>query len=466
MQLHDDTITAVATPVGEGGISVIRVSGPAAIDVADKHFRGKMNLRDAATHTAHFGKYVGEDGCTVDEVVVTVFRKPHSYTAENVVEVSCHGGRYVTKVILESLLKSGARMALPGEFTRRAFLNGRIDLSQAEAVADLIQSRSEVLHRVSVYQLEGRLSGEIRSLREKLTLTCGLLELELDFSEEGIELQERSVLVKQVEEVLLRVRKLAETFREGQLYRDGVKVLIAGRPNVGKSSIFNTLLNENRAIVTDIPGTTRDILRESMCFGGVIFDLFDTAGLREAEDIIETEGIRRTQESSRSAHIILFVIDSCIGFTNDDMEALRKLSVLGGETGELIILINKIDLSPHIGENWNSFEGISPLRIVKVSARTGEGVSELRQALYDVSIGSVPRSQDASVTITRLRHNDALLHAASSLQLVVDGIAKGAANELLTPDLRDAMNHLGSIVGEITSEDILNGIFSEFCIGK
>jgi tRNA modification GTPase len=377
------------------------------------------------------------------------------------VEISCHGGRFGTQQIIDSLVRSGARLAHPGEFTKRAFLNGRIDLSQAEAVSDLIHARSELLYRTSLEQLGGNLSKEIRILRQKLTGACALLELELDFTEEGIEFNDRSKISEEIDEIVRRIKLLAETFRLGKIYRNGVKVLIAGRPNVGKSSIFNSLLNENRAIVTAIPGTTRDIIHEAIAINGILFDLYDTAGLREVEDIVELEGIRRTEESSKSAQIILFVIDGSVGLTEEDMNALRKLSWEEHQIRKLIIVSNKTDLNIGLSNARPTTPGT-----LRISAKTKAGLSELRSALYDIAIENNALSQEGSLIITSVRHRDSLNRAASSLRLVLDEIQKGTTNELLVPDIRNATTHLGEIIGEVTSDDILNDIFSNFCIGK
>ncbi len=300
---QEDTIAAIATPIGEGGIAVIRVSGPDALAVADLGFRGKQKLSTVLTHTAHVGFFYDRTNEVIDEVIATVFRKPHSYTTEDVVEISCHGGIYITKKILGEIIMAGARMALPGEFTQRAFINGRIDLSQAEAVADLIKSHSELSHKTSIQQLHGRISHEIATLREKILNICSLLELELDFSEEGIEFKGRTVLVEEIQEIINTVDQMLSTYKVGKIYREGARIVIAGRPNAGKSSILNALINEDRSIVTNVAGTTRDIILESLIIEGVLFNIIDTADYVKAKILFEKQGIKRTEQEINKADI-------------------------------------------------------------------------------------------------------------------------------------------------------------------
>jgi tRNA modification GTPase len=321
-----DTIAAIATPAGEGGLAVIRVSGPRSVELTAERFSGRTPLLTAATHTAHFGHFRNSQNELIDEVVVTVFRAPHSYTAEDVVEVSCHGGMCIARTILAELLTAGARPADAGEFTRRAFLNGRIDLAQAEAVADLIHSRSERFHRISLQHLEGDISKEVANLREDLLHISSLLELELDFSEEQLNIMEPSVILKQLDDVSVRVHSMVSSFKLGRVCKEGVRVAIVGRPNVGKSSLFNKMLTYERAIVTDMPGTTRDTIEEDLRFNGLLFRLVDTAGLRATEHLIESAGITRTRTEISNADVILAVTDLNSGVTIDDEECVKALN--------------------------------------------------------------------------------------------------------------------------------------------
>jgi len=468
MKWEDDTIAAIATPVGEGGISVIRLSGKRAFDIADRVFRGKTTLNAAHSHTAHLGYIVDLNANPVDEVVSTVYKSPHSYTAEDIVEISCHGGVLVTRRVLESVLEAGARIAEPGEFTKRAFLNGRLDLSQAEAVADLIHSRSELSHKSSLQQLAGKLSETVKRMREELIDTAGLLELELDFAEEGIELTNKEEIAVRIAAVTSDLRKLVESFSVGRLYRDGVKVVILGRPNVGKSSLLNALLNENRAIVTDIPGTTRDTIEENITIDGVLFRLVDTAGLREAVDLVEREGVRRTESQIATSDLVLVVLDLSQPIDNYELELIRLLRFKVESFDEkCIAVLNKLDLARNGGGNSCVFRdllGIS--RIVKLSALTHEGLDTFKRFLVDEVINKKLTGSDSGVTVTNARHQEALKKAMVSLELAMKSFENQQSSEFVSVDLRGALDSLGEIIGAVTSEDILNNIFAKFCIGK
>ncbi len=337
----DDTIAAIATPLGQGAISVVRVSGPEAVAIADRLFCGKNRLVSVPGFTVHHGFILNAGGRRVDEVLATVFRRPHSYTGEDAVEFSCHGGIYVTHCVLEAVLDRGARMADPGEFTKRAFLNGRIDLSQAEAVADLITARSSRAHRSSMEQLEGKLRAQVVELRSRLMDLCSLLEIEIDFSEEGIALISREDVATRVHRIRNLLDLMISSFESGRVYREGVCVAIVGKPNAGKSSLFNSLLQEDRAIVTPIPGTTRDSLEESLLIEGLLFRLLDTAGLRQAADIVESEGVARSRSVMKGADVVVLVVDSTESL--DRTDAMGSLEGLESQQG-LIIAFNKIDL--------------------------------------------------------------------------------------------------------------------------
>lgn len=462
-----DTITALATPIGEGGISVIRISGPDALGIAGKTFRGKSEIAEAKTHTAHFGEITGKNGMTIDQVIAVVFRNPNSYTGEDTVEISCHGGILLTKRIIETLIACGARHAQPGEFTKRAFLNGKLDLSQAEAVADLIHARSDVAHRSSLAQLHGDLSRRVQNLRNKLIESISLLELELDFVEEGLEFVDKTRVIEQLKQTVADMQTLLESYKAGRIYREGAKVVIAGAPNVGKSSLLNALLNENRAIVTDIPGTTRDVIEEAISIDGIMFKVVDTAGVRETENAVEEEGVRRTEIQAENCDVLLLVVD-----VSRDLSAKEEkdLGVLVRKktpaSAVKIVVFNKIDLVPgQNGQIARRGKFVSGYPSVKVSAVTQAGIEDLRKLLTDVTIHN-SQTSEGRITVTSARHFDALTRTMESLGLSLESLEQGRSGEFVTVDLRRALNSLGEITGEVTTDEILNDIFSKFCIGK
>ncbi len=463
-----DTIAAIATPLGEGGIAVIRMSGSEAVALAERVFKGKTSITDATSHTAHFGRILDGDGNIIDEVVVTVFLEPNSYTGENTIEISCHGGILVTKRILELVLNVGARHAKPGEFTKRAFLNGRLDLSQAEAVADLIHARSDAAHRSSVGQLEGALSQRIRRLRSNLVDSVGMLELELDFAEEDLEFVDKNKFQQGVGETIKEIDDLIETFRAGRIYREGVKVVIAGPPNAGKSSLLNALLESNRAIVTDIPGTTRDTIEEAVSIGGIWCRLVDTAGLRETHDVVEREGVKRTEDELRTGDIILLVLDASERAEMAHQASLEEfVASLASTPGKRILVLNKTDLPSRPAAQVLASLALNPDSVcVEVSAKTGIGLDGLQKALIRAAFsGNLPEI-DATATVTNLRHYEALVRARKSLSLCMDSLDRHESSEFVAVDLRNALDCLGEVTGEVTTEEILNNIFSKFCIGK
>lgn len=459
----DDVIAAIATPIGEGGISVIRISGSGAIEIVSKMFRGKSALTSVATHTAHHGYFIDKAENVIDEVIATVFKGPHSYTAEDVVEISCHGGMFISRKILETILLSGVRLAKPGEFTKRAFLNGRIDLSQAEAVADIIKSRSEISYRASLSQLQGRLSVDIKKLRETMLNICSMLELELDFAEEGLEFAEKDAIGEQMEKLITHMDNLLQTYKYGKLYREGVKVVLTGRPNVGKSSILNMLLNENRSIVTEIPGTTRDTIEENITIDGMLFSLVDTAGLRESSDVIEQEGISRTQKEIDDADVVVFILNAEENQVKDTqlLEEFREKYL---EKKEVIIAVNKVDTIageiPEISSHFKSYP------IVYISAQSGYGIKEFKKILFEHSYHTNSGAQESSVVITSLRQHQCILKAKQNLIDALTDLKQNKSNDLIAISLRSALDDLGEIIGLVSSNDILNNIFSKFCIGK
>ena len=453
----NDTIAAIATPIGEGAIAVVRVSGSESLGIVDKVFRGKTALRDASGYTVHLGEVWDQENKKVDQVLATVFREPHSYTGENSVELSCHGGILISNLVLGAILAAGARPADPGEFTKRAFLNGKLDLSQAEAVADIIAARSQKACEVSMSQLNGKLSERIGSLKKDLLEAASLLELELDFSTENVPIVERH----QVQSVLSRARNsvdaLLSTYELGKAYRDGVSVIIVGKPNAGKSSLFNRILMDERAIVAPIPGTTRDYIEESIVINGILFKLFDTAGLREPSGSIEAIGISKTRSLSRTADIILEVIDAAEPDGGSDLEARSAKSIK---------VFNKVDLvnDKRIGEIAVNL-ALQSQECVFVSALTGYGVDDLRETLAATVSDSQVRTQE-DIRITNSRHKDALVRCMDGIDRAADLNDVRISNELVSFEIRQSVDALSEIVGEISTDDILNAVFGRFCIGK
>lgn len=457
--LEEDTIAAISTPLGEGGIGVIRMSGRSAIAIADALFvspsKGKK-LKDLPSHTVHYGHiYDPETQEPVDEVLVTLMRAPKSYTREDVVEISSHGGFLSLKRILDLVLKSGARLAEPGEFTKRAFLNGRIDLSQAEAVIDIIQSRTELSHKVAVRQLQGRLSRKVREIRDALKHLTALVEASIDFSEEDIEVISFEALEAGIKEALESVNFLVNTAEEGQILREGLSLVIVGKPNVGKSSLLNVLLEEERAIVTPIPGTTRDIIEESLNLKGVPVRLLDTAGIRDTEDPVEIQGVLRSRSLLEKADLILWVLDSSNPLTQEDRDILELV-----EEKKVLGVLNKIDLPPQIGEEADQI--LAGIPWVKISAKEKIGIETLKDQIFEM----VMKTPVESVWVTNVRHKNALVRAQQSLLKALESVAQRMSGEFIAVDLRAALDSLGEIVGETTTEDILTEIFSTFCIGK
>ena len=450
----EDTIIAPATPVG-GALCIIRVSGERAIEVSEEVFRGRRALRDVATATVHYGDIV--DGAdVVDDVLVSVFRAPHSYTGENLVEISAHGSRYVVERILALFTRQGVRMAYAGEFTRRAFVAGKMDLSQAEAVADIIAAESRASHAVASTQMRGAYSEELSALRDKLLHITSMLELELDFSEEDVEFADRSHLEDLLQQTYNRVMELADSFSLGNALKEGVNVAIVGRPNVGKSTLLNRLVGEQRAMVSDIAGTTRDTIEATCNIGGVVFRFIDTAGLHSTDDVLERMGIERTSEALRRAHIILWLTDDDSTTMNDDMQGYVP-------SVEQVVykVVTKIDLQ----ENYDSvINNDNTDSVIYLSAKTGVGIDELRNVLQ--SRFDAQSAYRGDVVVSSQRHYEALRESAESLQAALSAFRTGLPTDLLSEDIRQVLYHLGTITGEITSEDVLQNIFSRFCIGK
>lgn len=449
-----DPIAAVATPPGEGGISVIRLSGKSSIDIIQNCFRGKK-LAEQPSHTAHFGRIIDEKGRVIDEVVVVLFKSPNSYTGEDTVEISCHGGVLVTQAVLETLLKAGARPANAGEFTYRAFLNGKLELSQAEAVADLIHAKSKKALEAANQQLSGQLGRLIRKFRQQIIDATAMIELELDFIEEDVEFANREQLIQLLTEVLQSIEELLETYEAGRLIKDGVKTVFVGAPNAGKSTLLNTLLGHERAIVTEIAGTTRDTIDADWTHDGILFKLIDTAGLRETTDVVEAEGVRRSRKAVETADLVVYLKDLSQPFTKIEREEFEQLKKL--TQSPFLIIGTKSDL-PENPSTTISFD-------LKISAKNGVHIQTLKALIKEKALEN--KHYDASsLVITSSRHKDALEKTKTHVEQALSLVRKGQSGDLLAIDLRTALHHLGTITGEITNEDILDSIFSRFCIGK
>lgn len=450
----DDTIAAIATPLGEGGLAVLRISGADALPLADKIFvpAGKNRPSTARTHTIHFGKIV-RDGKTLDEVLLAVMRAPRTFTREDVVEISCHGGILPAKLVLDAILENGARLAEPGEFTRRAFLNGRIDLAQAEAVADLIHSRTELALAAANEQLAGKLSQRINQLRDDLLHTLAHVEAHIDFPDEDIAPDTKAQLLKRLEDGVVFIAELLRTANEGQILRRGIRAAIIGQPNTGKSSLLNQLLGHDRAIVSPIPGTTRDTIEETANIRGLPVVFIDTAGLREAQDEIEIEGIRRSRQSFAQAELILHVLDAGQSLTQEDEKYFAEFA------GKKRILVrNKTDLPVKCELPAN-------LSATDISCVTGHGIESLKDAIKETIWSGEVKAEMLQVMINS-RHQDALNRARAAALRSIEALRSNATLELVALDLRIAVAAVGEIVGKTTTEDLLDSIFGQFCIGK
>lgn len=491
----DGTICAPATIPGTGAISIIRVSGEDSLAIADKVIDVKgESLSETEGYRLRYGTIFADDGSVLDNVIVSVFRAPHSYTGENSVEISCHASRFIVNAVLELLVNAGARIAAPGEFTRRAFVNGKMDLAQAEAVADVIASQSAAAHRVAMNQLKGGFSSELKTLREKLLTMTSLLELELDFSEEDVEFASRSELGALVEETLAHIVRLTDSFSRGNAIKNGVPVAIVGATNTGKSTLLNALLGEERAIVSDIAGTTRDTIEETLNLGGVMFRFIDTAGIRETDEVVEKIGIERTFRKLNEASIILGMTDLSRGEDSVLANAEYIWSKVNASSSdrEFVLLVNKCDIngieSVAAGSGAGYVETGSEAgcagkaekmarieaalrekgivtKMIPISAKTGSGLPELTEALAE--IGRRITGDTDETLVTNIRHYEALSRAATALGRVRDGLKVATLPpDLIAQDLREALYHLGEIVGEISTDEVLGNIFRKFCIGK
>ena len=462
MTNHTDTICAIATAQG-GAIGVIRISGPEAISITAQHFRpiGGAPLTERKARTAVFGHLIAGDGSMLDEVLVTLFRAPHSYTGEDSVEISCHGSSYILQQALRLLIDGGCRLAAPGEYTQRAFLNGKMDLSQAEAVADLIASTSAATHRLALSQLRGGFSKELSVLRDKLLHLTSLMELELDFSDhEELEFADRSELSQIADEIERVISRLAHSFNVGNAIKNGVPVAIIGETNVGKSTLLNALVGEERAIVSDIHGTTRDVIEDTVNLRGITFRFIDTAGIRHTTDVVESIGIERTYQKMQQASIVLWMIDA----TNSEFRN-QKSEIRNAISGKLLLLFNKADrITPE--ERTALEQAYADIDAPKlfISAKEQLGLDALESHLIEAA--ALPDISQSDVIVTNARHYEALTHALDSIHRVQDGLAMQLSGDFVSQDLRECIHHLSDIVGEVSTDSVLQNIFKHFCIGK
>jgi tRNA modification GTPase len=459
---REDTIVALATAHGVAAIAVIRLSGPQAIAITEKVFRtrsGKpITLSDKPSHTLHFG-VIGEDSIVLDEVLVSIFKGPNSFTGEDVIEISCHGSLFIQQQLIQLLVRHGARTAKPGEYTLRAFLNGKFDLSQAEAVADLIASQSAASHQVALEQMRGGFSSKIKVLREHLLNFASLIELELDFSEEDVEFANRDDLKKLLYTIQRLVQRLVDSFEVGNVIKNGIPVAIVGKPNAGKSTLLNALLDEERAIVSEIPGTTRDTIEDEITIDGILFRFIDTAGLRDTTDIIESIGVSRSMETIRQSAIVIYLFD-VRELTSRELDlALDELRATVGNA-QLLIVGNKIDKKnlDEIRDEFPDFEALF------ISAKEKLFIDDLKQKL--VSLFDSRTVNVTETVVTNARHVESLRHTGVAMQRTIEGLDHGVPGDLLAQDIREALHHLGEITGEITTDDLLGNIFGKFCIGK
>lgn len=465
--LLNQTIVALATAAGSGAIAVLRISGPKTFEIADRLFvsvKGKK-LSNQKTHTVHLG-YVEYQGRTLDQVLATVFRNPNSYTGEDTVEFSCHGSPFIQQQLLQTIIAEGAKMADPGEFTLRAFLNGKLDLSQAEAVADLIAADSEAGHQLAMQQMRGGFSNEIQHLRSELLNFASLIELELDFAEEDVAFADRTEFRKLLERIQLVLKRLIDSFAVGNVLKNGIPVAIVGEPNVGKSTLLNALLNEERAIVSDIAGTTRDTIEDEMSLGGIAFRFIDTAGIRETIDVVEKIGIQKTFEKISQAQVVMYLFDATKfdSFSETYFTEIERIrNQYPGKA--LLVVLNKTDLIlPSSLSEMEDRLTKSAISFVGIAAKTGEGVPELKNKLLSFVETGALRNNDTIVTNSR--HYDALLKALSEIQRVQWGLDSGISSDLMAIDLREALYHFGTITGEVSNDELLGNIFANFCIGK
>ena len=454
-----DTIGAISTSIGEGGIAIVRISGDKAKDVVEKIFQAKngQSIKDMKSYTMKYGYIIDENNNHIDEVIVSFMKGPRSFTAEDTIEINCHGGVVATNKVLEQIIKQGVRLAEPGEFTKRAFLNGRIDLSQAEAVIDIINAKTDLSMKSALMQSEGLISKEIRGLREKLLSTIAHIEATVDYPEDDLEEVTSEMAIRDLDIIRKEIKGFIETAEEGKILREGLSTVIVGKPNVGKSSLLNALTKENRAIVTDIPGTTRDVIEEYINISGIPIKIIDTAGIRETDDVVEKIGVERSRAKINDADLIILILDSSNELTEEDKEIINHIS-----NKKYMILLNKSDLNSKITQK--DLENINCTNIYSISAKTGEGIDEVRTAIKDMFFkGEISTN---NVIITNTRHKEALLRAYECIESAINTLNYTFAIDLASIDIRNAWTFLGEITGDSLEENIIDKIFKDFCLGK
>jgi tRNA modification GTPase len=454
-----DTIGAISTSIGEGGIAIVRISGDKAKDVVDKIFQAKngKSIKDMKSYTMKYGYIIDENNNHIDEVIVSFMKGPRSFTAEDTIEINCHGGVVATNKVLEQVIKQGVRLAEPGEFTKRAFLNGRIDLSQAEAVIDIINAKTDLSMKSALMQSEGAISKEIQELRGKLLSTIAHIEATVDYPEDDLEEVTAEMAIKDLEIIKKEIKEFIETAEEGKILREGLSTVIVGKPNVGKSSLLNALTKENRAIVTDIPGTTRDVIEEYINISGIPIKIIDTAGIRETDDVVEKIGVERSRAKINDADLIILILDSSNDLSEEDKEIINHIS-----NKKYMILLNKSDLNSKITQG--NLENINCKNIYSISAKTGEGIDKVRTAIKDMFFkGEISTN---NIIITNTRHKEALLRAYECVESAIDTLNHTFAIDLASIDIRNAWTSLGEITGDSLEENIIDKIFKDFCLGK